>query len=125
MVSNLYQILAGVTLALHLLWILWVILGCLVTQNRPLLRWVHTLSLFYGILIEILPWPCPLTLVEQRLQSWAGMTPYNAPFLIHYLQALVYPDVSQKLLMWCGIGVCLFNLGVYGVRFRRRQRNGW
>ncbi len=64
MVSKLYQILAGVTLAVHLLWILWVILGCLVTQNRPLLRWVHTLSLFYGILIEILPWPCPLTLVE-------------------------------------------------------------
>jgi len=125
MVSNLYQILAGVTLAVHMLWILWVILGCLVTRNRPLLRWVHTLSLFYGILIEILPWPCPLTFVEQRLQSWAGMTPYNEPFLVHYLQALVYPDVSQKLLMWCGIGVCLFNLGVYGVRFRRRQSTGW
>jgi len=125
MVSNLYQILAGVTPAVHMLWILWVILGCLVTQNRPLLRWVHTLSLFYGILIETLPWPCPLTLVEQRLQSWAGMTPYNEPFLVHYLQALVYPDVSQKLLMWCGIGVCLFNLGVYGVRFRRGQSTGW
>ncbi|SRR5712692_300302 len=125
MALNLYESLAGVTLAVHMLWILWVILGCLVTQNRPLLRWVHTLSLFYGILIEILPWPYPLTLLEQRLQSWAGMTPYNEPFLIHYLQALVYPDVSQKLLMWCGIGVCLFNLGVYGVRFRRRQSTGW
>jgi hypothetical protein len=125
MVSNLYESLAGVALAVHLFWILWVVLGCLVTLSRPLLRWVHILSLFYGILIEVLPWPCPLTIAEQWFQSRAGITPYHESFLIHYLQALVYPNVSQKFLMWCGIGVCLFNLGVYGVRFRRRQRNGW
>jgi hypothetical protein len=62
---NLYQGLAGLALVLHLLWILWVILGCLLTLNRPLLRWFHILSLIYGILIETLPWPCPLTIAEQ------------------------------------------------------------
>ncbi len=122
---NLYQSLAGVALVAHLLWILWVILGCLLTLHRPVLRWFHILSLIYGILIETLPWPCPLTIAEQWFQAHAGLAPYDEPFLIHYLQALVYPDVSQELLMWCGIGVCMFNLGVYVVRFRRRQNSGW
>ena len=65
MAPNLFQSLAVVALALHLLWIVWVIFGCLVTRNRPLLRWFHILSLLYGILIEIGPWPCPLTIAEQ------------------------------------------------------------
>jgi len=125
MLSNIYQSLAGVAFAVHLLWILWVILGCLWTLKRQLLRWFHILSLLYAIMIEILPWPCPLTIAEQWFRTRAGVTPYDEPFLIHYLRALVYPDISQELLMWGGIGVCMFNLGVYGVRFRRRQSSGW
>ncbi len=122
MVSKTYQTLAVTVLALHLLWIIWIIAGCLVTRNRHLLRWLHILSLIYSILIETLPWPpCPLTIAEQWLEGRAGIRPYHEPFLVHYLQALVYPEVSQTLLMWSAVAVCLFNLGVYAVRFLRRH----
>ncbi|MFQ5737729.1 MAG: hypothetical protein ACE5JX_01855 [Acidobacteriota bacterium] len=50
---NVYRVLAVAALTLHLAWILWVILGWLVTHNRPWLRWFHILSLVYGILIEV------------------------------------------------------------------------
>jgi len=117
-----YEILAGAVLALHLLFILWVILGALLTRRHRLLGWVHIVSLVYGIGIEVGPWPCPLTFAEQWLQGRAGITPYRESFLVHYLEALVYPDVPQGLLVWCAAAVCVFNLGIYAWRFWRSSR---
>lgn len=120
---NVYQVLAEGVLAIHLLWIIWAIFGWLVTARRPVLRWLHILSLLYSILIETLPWPpCPLTMAEQRLESLAGIRPYREPFLVHYLVAAVYPDVSPRLLTVCALAVCLFNLGLYVFRWRERAR---
>jgi len=112
-------------LALHLLFILWVMFGALVTRLRPLLRWVHVASLIYGILLEVLDWSCPLTPMENWLRGHAGAPTYQGGFLLHYLDALVYPDVPPSLLTVCGVAVCLFNLGIYAVRFRRRRDTGW
>ena len=112
-------------LALHLLFILWVIFGAFFTRNRPPLRWFHLASLVYGILLEVLDWPCPLTPAENWLRDHAGLTTYGGGFLLHYLDALVYPDVPPSLLIVCGVAVCLFNLGIYTVRFRRRHTTGW
>ena len=102
------------------------ILGALLTRHltrhRPLLGAFHILSLIYGIVIEIAPWPCPLTLAEQWLQGKAGITPYTQSFLGHYLEALVYWDVSQDLLVWGAAAVAAFNLVVYGRRLWRRRR---
>ena len=120
MVMNLYQGLAQVVLCTHLVWIAWVICGCLLTRHSALLRWFHILSLLYGIVIEAGPWYCPLTLLEQALMNRAGLTPYHEGFVIHYLQAVVYPDVSPQLLTWVGTAVCVVNLGVYAWRFRSR-----
>ena len=117
-----YGALAGTVLAAHLLWILWVILGALLTRQRPILGGFHILSLIYGIVIDGAPWPCPLTLLEQWLQGKAGVSPYTESFLVHYLESLVYPKVSQSLLIWGAVSVAAFNLGVYGRRFWRRQR---
>ena len=115
-----YGALAGAVLAAHLMWILWVILGALLTRQRPILGGFHIVSLVYGIVIEVSPWPCPLTLLEQWLQGRAGVTPYTESFLVHYLESLVYPDVSQRLLVTGAVSVAAFNLGVYGRRFWRK-----
>ena len=117
--------LAVLVLILHLLFIGWVLLGWLLTGRRPWLRWAHILSLFYGIVIETGPWPCPLTLAENYFLERAGIAPYHEPFLVHYLEAVVYPDVSPVLLTWCAVAVCGFILAIYVRRFRRRTAAGW
>jgi len=122
---NTYQVLAIAVLTVHLGWIVWVILGWVVTHNRPGLRWFHILSLVYSILIENLPWPCPLTVAETRFMELAGIQPYREPFPVHYLEALIYPNIPQTLLAWCASAVCVGILGVYGLRFRRRGTAGW
>jgi hypothetical protein len=120
-----YQVLAVAVLTVHLAWIVWVIFGWVVTRSRPTLRWFHVLSLIYSILIENLSWPCPLTVVETRFEELAGIQPYHEPFLVHYLEALIYPKISQRLLTWCASAVCVAILGLYGLRFRRQQSGGW
>ena len=94
--------------------ILWVVFGALLTRSRPILRWLHVGSLVWGILTELLPWPSPLTLLENRLEGKAGVEPYQGGFLLHYLDKLVYPDISSTLLTIAGVIVCVLNLGFYG-----------
>ena len=50
---------------LHLAWILLLIFGAFWTRRRPFWTAVHLLSLVWGIIVEVGPWPCPLTLAEQ------------------------------------------------------------
>jgi hypothetical protein len=120
-----FHLLAALVLILHLLFIGWVLLGWVLTRRRPWLRWAHIVSLLYGIVIETGPWPCPLTLAENYFLERAGIAPYREPFLIHYLEAVVYPNVSPALLTWCAVAACGFILAIYVRRFRHRTWAGW
>lgn len=112
-VANFYSALATAVLFLHGLFIFWVIFGALLVRSRPVLRWLHIASLIWGILTELLPWPCPLTLLENWLEARAGVEPYKGGFLLHYLDRLVYPDVSPTVLTVAGVFVCALNLAFY------------
>jgi hypothetical protein len=111
--SNFYSALATAVLFLHGLFIFWVIFGALLVRSRPILRWLHIASLVWGILTELLPWPCPLTLLENWLEVGAGVEPYQGGFLLHYLDRLVYPDISPTVLTVAGVFVCALNLALY------------
>jgi hypothetical protein len=75
--SGVYSLFAVFVLFLHALFILWVVFGAFLTRFRPVLRWLHIASLVWGILTELLPWPCPLTLLENWLEAKAGVQPYE------------------------------------------------
>jgi Protein of Unknown function (DUF2784) len=96
--SDFYSALATAVLLPHALFILWVVFGAWLTRSRPILRWLHIGSLVWGILTELLPWPCPLTLLEDWLERRAGIEPYQGGFLLHYLDKLVYPNISANVL---------------------------
>jgi hypothetical protein len=98
-----------------------------VSRRRPVLRWVHFGWLVYGIVIEIAPWPCPLTMLEDWLLSKGGIAPCHEPFLVHYLEATVYPNVPEVVLVPVAVAVCAVNLslhvrGVFGVGIRFELR---
>ena len=111
--SGVYSALAVCVLLLHALFIVWVVFGAFVTRSRPILRWLHIASLLWGILTELTPWPCPLTVLENWLESKAGVEPYQGGFLLHYMDQLVYPDISATVLTVAGVLVCALNLALY------------
>lgn len=123
--SDVYWALATLVLLLHALFVLWVVFGALFTRSRRLLSWFHIASLGWGIFTEVGPWPCPLTTVEDWLESQAGVQPHQGGFLLRYLDVLVYPSISGTVLAIAGVAVCVFNLAIYARRFSRaRMRRG-
>ena len=121
-----YAGLAAAVLTLHLLWIVWILVGWLFTRGRPVLTAVHVASLAWGIIAELGPWPCPLTLLEQWLEAQSGAAAYQGAFLVHYLDKVVYPGLPEAVVSWAGAGVCCVILAVYGWRiaaWARHQRD--
>jgi Protein of Unknown function (DUF2784) len=111
--------LAAGVLCVHLAWILWVLLGWTLTAHRRVLAWLHIGSLAYSILIEVAPLNCPLTLVEVYFERRAGSAAFQQSFLVHYAQAVIYPDVPPLLLTVVAVVVCAAMLTLHIVRFRR------
>ena len=113
-------------LSVHLAWILWVIFGAFWTFGRPWLTALHIASLVWGIMVEVGPWPCPLTMAEDFFQRHVGIVSSGGNFLQYYISLIVYPNVSVILLTIAGVVICVVNLAIYmrrGFRsIRRHQR---
>lgn len=117
-------------LSAHVLWILAVIFGAAFTRGRPVWSALHILSLIWGIIVEVGPWPCPFTLAEQYFETRAGIQSYQGSFLLHYVDKIVYPDIPWWVIATVGASICVLNLGIYlrrlcqTVRARRLVRQG-
>lgn len=122
---NSYLSLAGMVLTIHLLFILWIIFGWLFTRRRPAWRAIHVACVLYGIFIEVSNLSCPLTLAEWWLEDRGGMAPYSEPFILHYLELLVYPSIPVRALIVGGVTVCVGILAIYVWRYRHRDARGW
>jgi hypothetical protein len=119
-----YYVLACTAIAVHALFILWVIFGAAFTRDHPLLRWLHIASLLWGGMDRSRALPCPLTWAENWLELRAGGGSYQGSFLLHYLDRIVYPNIPPLLLTEAAVVVSTFNLGVYARRYHRtRKRN--
>ena len=104
-----------------MLWCAWVLLGWIATRGRRLLRALHIASLAYAIVIELVPWPpCPLTIAEFFLEARAGIEAARGPFLLRTLDAIVYPDLPEWLVVGCAVLVCAAILSVYLRRYLHR-----
>ncbi len=117
-----YQAGAIFVLAFHTGFILWVIFGALFTRGQRLLTCLHIASFIWGLTIEIFPWTCPLTFLENWLEGAAGTTPYHGGFLLHYLDQLVYPNIPPLLLTWAAAAVLVANAAIYWRRWRNDAR---
>jgi hypothetical protein len=114
--SDCYSALPTAVLFVDAVFILWAAFGALLTCSRPILCWLHIASLVWGILPEVLPRQCPLTVLEDWLEKRAGIEPYRSGLLLHYLDKLVYPDISANVLTTSAVIVCVLSLV-----FRARQ----
>ena len=124
MAPGLYRAMAASVLSLHPVYIGWVIFGAFFTRGRPRLAALHVATLVYGMTIEIFGFWCPLTALEAWLEVRGNVPAYSGPFLLHYLDAVVYPDIPPNLLIAGTVIVCIWNLWIYARRLRVRHSLG-
>ena len=118
MAPGVYRAMAACVLGLHAAYIALVIFGAFFTRGRPRLAAFHVATLVYGVIVEIFNFWCPLTALEEWLDVRGRVSAYHGPFLLHYLDALVYPDIPPNLLIASAVAVCLLNLWIYARRVR-------
>ncbi len=95
------------------------------TRRHPVVRALHIASLIYAIVVESVPWiPYPLTLAETWLEARAGIEPSRGSFLMRVLDATVYPDLPEWLVVGGAVLVCAGILLVYMRRYLRRDASG-
>lgn len=110
-------------LLVHLLFILFVLLGGLLVWRWSWLAWLHLPAALWGVLVELMHWPCPLTPLEQQLREAAGQAGYHGGFIEHYLLPLIYPaGLTPQIQMILGLFVLTLNGLVYGLLLWRRRR---
>ena len=118
----LYRLLADLVLLLHLVFILFALLGGLAAVRRPRLAWLHVPALAWAVAVEAAGWICPLTPLERHLRMAAGQTAYAGGFVEHYLVPVLYPgSLTRTDQVLLALALLLFNGVVYGAGRRRRR----
>jgi len=117
-----YPALADLVLALHLTFVLFVLLGALLVLRWPWLAWLHLPAAIWGVLIEYTGWICPLTPLENSLRTRGGEAGYSGGFIQHYLQPVLYPaGLTRATQFGLGSIVLLLNLVAYGIVISRMR----
>jgi len=115
-----YQILANIVVFLHLLWILFLVFGVLWGIRNKTARVIHISGLAFSIIIQIFDWYCPLTHLEVWLRSRHYSTlSYAGSFIIHYIEQVVYLEISRSLIFVLSILLCGINIWIYLTQMKR------
>lgn len=118
-----YRLLAGVVVAIHGLFILFVVFGGFLAWRWRWIAYVHVPCAIWGVLIEYRGWICPLTPLENALRDKAGEAGYSGGFIEHYVLPLIYPaGLTPRMQVVLGTLVLTINLIAYGVLLRRSLR---
>ena len=122
-----YKILADAIIVVHFLFILFMLLGFLLTIYAVLFRekffdwWLfrslHLLGIFYVASLSILGKYCPLTILENELRLRYGVSAvYSGSFIVHYLEKLVYPDVNPLVIQIPTVFLAIFTIVVFIIK---------
>ena len=119
-----YQLLADLVLALHTLFVVFVVLGGLLALRWRRAAFVHVPSALWGAWVELAGWICPLTPLEVTLRRQAGQAGYAGGFLEHYLVPILYPvGLTRGIQIGLGCGALVLNVAIYTVVTRRWRRS--
>ena len=108
-----YRIAADAVVAVHLLFIGFVVFGAFLAWRWPKIIWVQLPVMVYGALIEFIGFTCPLTPVENYLRHRAGEAGYRGGFIAHYLVSVVYPPGLTRGVQ-IGLGAAVLVIAVAG-----------
>lgn len=137
--------LADLIVLIHFLWIVFMVLGFLLTgraffyvyvfksvggaAERFFDRWIfrsgHLFGIVYVSVLAIWGKYCPLTILESGLRrKGAGQSGYTGSFIVHHIEKLVYPEVEVVYVMVPTVIIAVFVVVMFFVRPPSRFRRG-
>ncbi len=118
-----WRIFGDLVLLLHLLFILFVLVGGFFALRWRWLPWVHLPTMAWAATLEFLGWICPLTPLENWFRRASGEAGYPGGFIEHYLLSLIYPSgLTPQIQTYLGITVVAVNALAYGLVWWRHKQ---
>ena len=116
----LYRLAADFVMLVHLLFVLFVVLGGFLSLRWRGLLWFHLPVAAYGAFIELVHFVCPLTPLENWLRRRGGQQGYEGSFIETYVLHILYPDgLTRRVEIVLGVGVIVINVVAYWLFFRK------
>lgn len=118
----LYAILADVTVFVHFLWILFLIFGALIGRCHRWIKRLHIAGLLFAVTIQVFGWYCPLTYLEVWLRRLHKPGEgYTGSFIIHYIEKLVYIELSSGTIFILTLFLVVFSIIIYLIHHRGKK----
>ena len=118
-----YRLLADAVLIIHMAFVLWVVLGCVVVWRWPWAARLHLPAVVWGAYIEFAGAICPLTTLEIEYRQRGGQAGYSGGFIDHYITGCLYPEgLTRGMQVALGLVLLTANAVIYW-RVLRRVRN--
>lgn len=115
----LYKVLADAVVLLHFLWIVFLLFGALLGARYRAVKYLHIGGMAFALWIQIADWYCPLTHLEVWLRQRHDPTlGYAGSFIVHYVEKIVYIELSRTLVFALTIFLIAFNAWMYLKRRR-------
>lgn len=125
--SVIFKIAADITMIVHLLFILFVLLGGLLVFRWRWMMLAHLPCVIWVALLEFYGWICPLTPLEQHLRLAGNQQGYSGGFVEHYLFPIIYPSgLTPQIQIIIGSLVIAINVVIYalvGLRYVRGRKD--
>ncbi len=119
----LYRVLADAVVAVHLSFIVFVVLGGLLALRWRRAPWLHLPAALWGAASELFGWFCPLTPLESWLRQTSGAGGHSGSFIEHYLLPILYPaELTREVQFVLAALVIAVNLASYALVWWHRRR---
>ena len=109
---------AALVAALHMGYLVYMVLGGFLALRRFALLWPHVASTIWSCYVTLTGATCPVTTVEKWLLAQGGRTPYEGSFISQYLQGTLYPARYETAIWLAAMGIAVFS---YALALRRRS----
>jgi len=118
----LYRLAADAVLIVHLVFILFALLGAAIAVRWRWIPVVHLPVAAWGCFVELTGRICPLTYLENHLRIKAGLSGYTETFVEHYLLAIIYPaGLTREIQFALAAVVIVVNIVIYGWLFVHKR----
>ena len=116
------RVLADLVLVVHLIFIIFVVIGGLFALRWRWAPLVHLPAAAWGAYVEISGRICPLTPLEVALRRASGSPGYSSDFIAHYLIPVIYPPTLTRPIQFAlAAFVILVNAVIYWFVWHRRR----
>lgn len=121
-----YKILADLVVFVHFLWIVFMLLGFILTVrgffyksffDRWIFRTIHVMGIAYVSTLAAVGKYCPLTLWENTLRSqYDPSLVYPGSFMINYIERFIYPGINPLFIRIPTTFIAVFTLVVFIIK---------